>query len=211
MKRITLWVRFCTELKQTVLNSWYIKTMGVCRVAKTGIFSSLEIGTKNQNFLENMTSAAQFRLIYIFILQWLFISRYNKSNCTMQDLWKKFYQGYKNQYRAPYLLGTLWNLYSLFVYSNQNIDKTATMLRVSNTATSPAVKGSDHQFWAWLWLEKTLREYFYPPGPEYDVPLATPLVDPSMYAQDPGSLFWCHAVVSLQFTHGRSFALGAAT
>ena len=30
--------------------------------------SQLEIGTKNQNFLENVTSAAQFRLIYL--LQW---------------------------------------------------------------------------------------------------------------------------------------------
>jgi len=29
--------------------------------------SQLEIGTKNQNFLENVTSAAQFRLIDLFI------------------------------------------------------------------------------------------------------------------------------------------------
>jgi len=35
---------------------------------KTGICpSQLEIGTKNQNVLENLTSAAQFRLIYLFI------------------------------------------------------------------------------------------------------------------------------------------------
>jgi len=50
-KRMTiLWVRFCTELKQTVLNSWYVKAMGVRRVVKTGFFPSLEIGTKNQIF-----------------------------------------------------------------------------------------------------------------------------------------------------------------
>jgi len=35
---------------------------------KTGICpSQLEIGTKNQNFLENLTSAVQFRLIDLFI------------------------------------------------------------------------------------------------------------------------------------------------
>jgi len=37
------------------------------KVVETGIFSFLEIGTKNQNFLENLTSAAQFRLIDIFL------------------------------------------------------------------------------------------------------------------------------------------------
>ena len=31
-----LWVRFYTELKQTVLNSWYVKAMGVHRGVKTG-------------------------------------------------------------------------------------------------------------------------------------------------------------------------------
>jgi len=31
-----LWVFFYTELKQTVLNSWYVKTMGVRRGVKTG-------------------------------------------------------------------------------------------------------------------------------------------------------------------------------
>jgi len=30
-----LWVCFYTELKQTVLNSWYVKTMGVLRGVKT--------------------------------------------------------------------------------------------------------------------------------------------------------------------------------
>jgi len=62
-----LWVRLCTELKKTVVNSWYVKTMGIRKVVETGIFSSLEIGTKNQHFLENLTSAAQFRLIDLFL------------------------------------------------------------------------------------------------------------------------------------------------
>jgi len=31
MKRMTIIVRFYTELKQAVLNSWYVKTMGVRR------------------------------------------------------------------------------------------------------------------------------------------------------------------------------------
>jgi len=43
-------VRFCIELKQTVLYSWYVKAMGVHRVIKKGVFPSLEIGTKNQIF-----------------------------------------------------------------------------------------------------------------------------------------------------------------
>jgi len=29
-------------------------------------------------------------------------------------------------------------------------------------------------------------------------------------AQEPGSLFWCHAVMSLQFTHVRSLACGGS-
>jgi len=58
-KEWLLLVRFCTELKQTVLHSLYVKTMGVLRVVKPGIFPSLEIGTKNHKFLENLTSAAQ--------------------------------------------------------------------------------------------------------------------------------------------------------
>jgi len=49
-KEWLLWVRFRTEFKQTALKSWYIKTMGVRRVVKTGIFPSMEIGTKNQIF-----------------------------------------------------------------------------------------------------------------------------------------------------------------
>jgi len=53
-----LLVRFYIELKQTVLNSWYVKTMS--------IFPSLEITTKYQTFLENLTSLAQFRLIDLF-------------------------------------------------------------------------------------------------------------------------------------------------
>ena len=72
--RITpTWIRPCimgalhTELKQTVLNSWYTKTMGVSRGVKTVICPSLEIGTKNQNLLENLTSAAQFWLVDLFL------------------------------------------------------------------------------------------------------------------------------------------------
>ena len=38
------------------------QNMGIHRVVKTGIFPSLEIGTKNQIFVENLTSAAQFQL-----------------------------------------------------------------------------------------------------------------------------------------------------
>ena len=60
-KEWLLCVRFYTELKQTVSNAWYVKTMGVRRVVETRIFSSLEIGAENQNFLEDLTSAAQFR------------------------------------------------------------------------------------------------------------------------------------------------------
>jgi len=37
--------------------------MGVRRGGKTGICLPLEIGPKNQNVLENIKSAAQFRLI----------------------------------------------------------------------------------------------------------------------------------------------------
>ena len=57
-KEWLLWVRFYTELKQTVLNSWYVKTTGVHRGIKTGIWPWLEIETKNQNFLENDVSSS---------------------------------------------------------------------------------------------------------------------------------------------------------
>jgi len=40
--------------------------MGVRR-GKNGHLYPLEIGTKNQNFLDNLTSAAQFRLIDLFL------------------------------------------------------------------------------------------------------------------------------------------------
>ena len=45
------------EYKQRVLQSWYVKTMGICL--------SLEIASKNQTFLENLTSVAQFRQQFI--------------------------------------------------------------------------------------------------------------------------------------------------
>ena len=40
---------------------------------KTGICLSLEIGTKNQNFLENMTSGAQFHLIDLILATILYL------------------------------------------------------------------------------------------------------------------------------------------
>jgi len=48
---MTIIVRFYTELKQTVLNPWYAKTMGIRRGNGT---SPLETETKNQNFLQNL-------------------------------------------------------------------------------------------------------------------------------------------------------------
>jgi len=56
-KRMAIIVRFYIELKKTVLNSLYVKTMDVRRRSKRA-FSPLEIGTKNQNFLEYLTSTA---------------------------------------------------------------------------------------------------------------------------------------------------------
>jgi len=50
--------------KQTVLNSWWVKTMGIC--------PSLEIETKNQNFPENMTSLTEFRLVGLFLAMTVF-------------------------------------------------------------------------------------------------------------------------------------------
>jgi len=44
------------------------KLIGWIRLCvKTGICPSLEIGTKNQNFLESFTSVAQFRLTDLFL------------------------------------------------------------------------------------------------------------------------------------------------
>jgi len=57
-----------TEVKQTVLNYGTSKPWASTVGGKTGICpSQLEIGTKNQNFPETLTSAAQFRLIDLFI------------------------------------------------------------------------------------------------------------------------------------------------
>ena len=66
-KKWPLWEIIYTGLKKTGLNSWYVKTMGVHRGIRTGICPFLEIGTKNQNFLENVMSAAPFRLIDLFV------------------------------------------------------------------------------------------------------------------------------------------------
>jgi len=40
---------------------------------KTGICPSLEIKTKNQNFLENLASGAQFRLIDLILAMTVFL------------------------------------------------------------------------------------------------------------------------------------------
>jgi len=48
--------------------------MGVRRGIKTGICLTLEIGSKNQYFLENLTSAAQFRLIDLFLAMKVYLS-----------------------------------------------------------------------------------------------------------------------------------------
>jgi len=79
-KKWLLWVRFYIELKQTVLNSWYVKTVGVRR-GKNGHCPSVETGNKHQNFLENSTSAAQFRLIDVFLAMTVYF-RYD--TCTAQ-------------------------------------------------------------------------------------------------------------------------------
>jgi len=68
---MTTILRFYTKLKQPVLNSWYVKTMGVRR-GQNGHFP-LETGTKNQNFLENLTSAGQFWLIYLFFAMTVYL------------------------------------------------------------------------------------------------------------------------------------------
>jgi len=74
------WVRFYTKLKQTVLNSRYVKTMGVRKGGKEHC-PSLNIGTKHQNFLENLMSAVQFRLIDLFLAMTVYLLL-RHSHCT---------------------------------------------------------------------------------------------------------------------------------
>jgi len=69
---MTIIVCFYTELNQTVLNSWFVKAMGVSRRGN-GYFPPWKIGAKNQNFLENLTSAAQFRLIDLFLAMTVYL------------------------------------------------------------------------------------------------------------------------------------------
>ena len=64
---MTVILRFYTELKQTILNSWYVKTTGHPLGGYGRLSSPIEIGTMNQNFLEFLTSAAQFRLIDLLL------------------------------------------------------------------------------------------------------------------------------------------------
>jgi len=59
-KEWLLCVRVNTELKQTVLNPWYVKTIGIC--------PSLEIATKNQNFLEN----SDRELLNLLVQSWIY-------------------------------------------------------------------------------------------------------------------------------------------
>jgi len=51
-KELLLWVRFCTELKQTVSNSWYVKTM-------------VAAGWSKRAF--PFPGTAQFRIIDLFL------------------------------------------------------------------------------------------------------------------------------------------------
>jgi len=53
------------------------------RRGKTGICTPLEIGTKNQNFPKILTSAAQFRLIDLFLAMTLYLPQLH-SHCTRQ-------------------------------------------------------------------------------------------------------------------------------
>jgi len=57
-----------------------VKTVGVRR-GKNGHCPSVETGNKHQNFLENSTSAAQFRLIDVFLAMTVYF-RYD--TCTAQ-------------------------------------------------------------------------------------------------------------------------------
>jgi len=60
----------------------------ICPCAKMGICPSLEIKTKNQNFLENLTSGAQFRIIdliltmTVYLLVWY--SHYTRARFTVR-------------------------------------------------------------------------------------------------------------------------------
>jgi len=79
-KRMTLRVRFYTELlskqfwtRGGMSNAW-------ASAGETGI-SPLEIVTKNKFFLENLTSAAQFRLIDFFIAMTVYLPPWY-SQCT---------------------------------------------------------------------------------------------------------------------------------
>jgi len=72
-KEWPLLMRFYTELKQTVLYSWYVKTMGICPF--------LEITTKNQTFLEKVSSPAQFRLIDLLLAMTVY-QPVRHSHCT---------------------------------------------------------------------------------------------------------------------------------
>jgi len=63
MRREWLLVLFYTELKQTSFNSWYSTSETRVPQGENEHLPPLEIGTKIQNFIENLTSTAQFRLI----------------------------------------------------------------------------------------------------------------------------------------------------
>ena len=67
--------------KQTVLNSWYVKTTRVRRGLKMGIRPLPESGTKNQNFLNNLTSAVQFWLIDLFLSMTVYLPLWHL-HCT---------------------------------------------------------------------------------------------------------------------------------
>jgi len=57
-----------------------ITDMGVRR-GETGICLPLENGTRNQKFLENLTSAAWFELIYLFLAMTVYLLVWH-SHCT---------------------------------------------------------------------------------------------------------------------------------
>jgi len=70
---MTIIVLFYTELKQTIFNLWYSTSEPWAPQGENEHFPPLEIGTKIQNFIENLTSTAQLRLIDLIIAMTVYL------------------------------------------------------------------------------------------------------------------------------------------
>ena len=110
-----------------------------------------------------------------------------------QGLWEKFYQEIQRPIPGPLAPGAAVIICIACLYSNQNIDKTVTLLRFINRLIVILATALHLQFWPWLQKNITCALSYSRapklPGPGTMYLLHLPLVGPGLYLNR--RISWC--------------------